>query len=377
MNDPIVSEYSTYGASLSPPVLAVEVNDRCASRCGHCSYGHARLDAPPLSLDRLLGAVRDAHAYGSRVLTVAAREPFLPGATGRTIAVLQTATEVGYESLAAITSARFLPTAREALAKAGLRLASLDVSVDGLGTLHDRLRGVHEWQAIESGLAPGAYDDVTRSLCASITLQRGNAAEIIDLLDWLADGPRVNAALIATVSMNGLNDPDCALLPGQFSAALQAIEHWYQERRPPEMELALELTPDSVPEICSLARDGTLDPEAVGLGPYGFPFLRLASGLPVRVVTGIFSLGRVLRIEASGRARLSYDDPQGIGAVPAVDLRHARLRDWLPATHRSGKVLSVATAAAERRPEALACPAWPFHLDRCPSHPAEQESSHA
>ena len=366
MSDLSGMDYRSFGARLTPPVVAVEVNDRCVSRCGHCSYGKKRLDGPVLPLERLLQALGDAHAYGCRVLTVAAREPFLPDATERTIAVLKNAAEAGYESLAAITSASFLPAARKVLADAGLRLASLDVSVDGLGKLHDELRGVREWQAIEARLDPAAYEDVTASLCASITLQRRNASDIVGLLDWLADGPRVNAVLVATVSMNGLNDPDCALLPGQFSAALKSIEQWYRDKRPPEMEVALELTPDSVPEICALAREGVLDPAAVGLGAYGFPFLRLPSGLPVRVVTGIFSLGRVLRIESSGRARLSYDDPQGAGAVPAVDLRHARLREWLPAMHRSGKILSVATAAAERSSEALGCPAWPFHLDRCP-----------
>lgn len=359
-------DLAPYGAKLAPPVVAVEVNDRCASLCGHCSFGQMRAEGPLLELDELIEAVRDAYAYGCRVLTVAAREPFLPGAAPRTLAVLREARDLGYASLAAITSARFLAAAGEELARAGLRLASLDVSVDGLGALHDRLRGVSEWQMVERDLRRERYAAVTGSLCVSATLQRDNADGLLDLLDWLAAEARVDAVLIATTSVGGLNSPESGLLAGQFTDFLEKLETWY-DRHSPTLQVALELTPASVPEICELAARGVLPPSAVGLGAYGFPMLRRPSGLPVRVVAGLFSLGRVLRIEAGGRARLYYEAP-GPGVEPPVfDLRHGRLLDWLEREHRSGRVYQMAVEAARRAPRALECPAWPFHLEHCPT----------
>lgn len=349
-------------AEALPPLLVIDVNDVCASRCLHCSYGQLR-EERLLPLERVLEALEEAHQYGCRVLTVAAREPFHPGARERTRAVLEQAARLGFDSVAAITSARFLDAGHDFLARHGLRLDSLDVSVDGQGALHDRIRGVAEWSFVEERLHREAYRDITDNLCCSVTLQRDNVDAVIPLLDWLAEGERVDGVLIAAVSSVGHARRESALQPGRFTTFLHALEAWHRRCRPDDMEVALELTPDSVPEICELVESGVLRPEQVRLTDQGMPLLELESGLRIRVMAGLFSLGRVLRIGAGGDARLAY---QNLGESYQVDLRKESLGQYLRRMLDEGMIYRPVIEAAERNQAALDCPAWPFHLDHCP-----------
>jgi len=344
------------------PVIAVEVNDSCVSRCAHCSYGHARAERL-VELELLLAAVDDAAAYGCRLLTVAAREPFSPTGVDRTLAVIRRALAAGFERVGAITSARLLPRTYQSLADAGLVLTQLDTSVDGLEATHDALRDVKEWPYIEDWLNRDAARRATRGLGVSITAQSGNLLEIVPLLRWLGNGPdgapRVDRALVATVSMGARNDPACALVPGDFERLLDALEAWYAEERPDEMELALEITPSSVPDICELAERGILRAAEIGINRFGFPVLYRPGGLPIRVMSGLFSVGRVVRIMADGQYRLCYEQYSG-QKQPRYSLQTDPLGQTLAAEHGSGKIFHTALQIAPTDTGALSSDGWLF-----------------
>lgn len=347
-----------------PPLVALEVNDRCASHCSHCSYGFRHY--PQLApLETLQQALAEAAAYGCRVLYLSSREPFLNRAAAeRSAALVQAARQSGFVSVGAVSSLRFVGNGAQRFAERGLRLDLLDVSVDGVGPAHDVHRGVKEIHL----LSEPSFWDTARALAdhvgASVTVHRRNVEQVGQLLDFLASFAGIDGILIATMSVNGLNDAALGLSPGQFERLLEAVTAWLQKRNTPYPKVSVELTPCSVPDLCQLVRRGVLDPSMVQLSPEGLPVLFLPSGLSIRILAGSYQYGPLLVIRGDGWVRFSYQRARGRQDYAGC-LRNQSLGKILREWHQDkARIWRPLFAAACKKPHLVSCPAFAFHLDQ-------------
>lgn len=362
------------------PIIVIDINARCASKCGHCFFSKEDRDDDLVPLEDLLNAVRDAASVGCTYLVIAAREPFMgKRITARTLAVVGAAKAVGMH-VTVIGSARFAPAGIRTLAEADISVDTIEVSLDAVGEAHDRYRGVSgDWAAADSLLRTDQMPHNVNEFNVSFTFHRHNTSEAVQLLDWLAAGPgdrpRVHGVLFATMSMTANNDPGLSLQPGQFAQIVADLDMWVAAHKD-RFAIQLELTPNSVVDLCQLVESGILpmDENRVLASNAGLAVLdRGREKIPIRLLAGAFQYNRIIRIEADGGVRMFYSPVsqkqislphrRRIGNIVIDSLADIITRE-LAADHLLLSALKNAIALSS--PEKKSCPAFPLHLNgRC------------
>ena len=354
---------------LPSPIVALEVNDRCYGSCAHCTYEKRRYKR--LLTEKQLKAIIDAVCdIGCQVISFTGREPLHEGQWDMTVRLVRYARQRGAKTVGINTGAKALAGCIESLVGAGLYVDSLDVSVDGYGEVHDAIRGHREWEVIEGLLDKknrGIFKDITCHICVSTVLQRQNCTCLFPLLEWLRDKSCVKHMMIAAASMTGKHDRSSALPRGAFRRFLQELSAWQAENQ--GLETVLEIPPDSVPEICEMVKEGLITPEKVAMNDAGIAVVHV-NGLPVRLMCGLYGVS-VLRIRADGLAYIGYANLLQLPTCNAADEDfYGFLDDMVCKGHLYSMLEERVNQLARGKG---ACPAWPFHLDRCPDATEKRE----
>ncbi len=169
-----------------PDWLTVNVTLRCNLACVMCTTCY---DSPELTREELYGLIDQASAWGVRVFNPLGGEPFIRKDLEDVLAHA-----VARRMFVTLTSNGTLITRARAdrVAQLPPEQLHINVSVDGLRTTHDGVRGVGNFNRMIEGYRHLRAADVAarqprRTIVANVILHRLNMPEMKELLGFLAD----------------------------------------------------------------------------------------------------------------------------------------------------------------------------------------------
>ncbi|MFN8159576.1 MAG: radical SAM protein [Solirubrobacterales bacterium] len=134
------------------PVVVWNVTQRCNLHCGHCySSSHNRAYPGELSTEEGLKLVRDLSDFGVPTVLFSGGEPLI---RPDLLELAAAAREAGMRTVLSTNATLLDEAMAERVAAAGV--SYVGVSVDGIGALHDRMRGKR-----------GAFEDALRGIAAA------------------------------------------------------------------------------------------------------------------------------------------------------------------------------------------------------------------
>ncbi|MCK4536473.1 MAG: methyltransferase domain-containing protein, partial [Desulfuromonadales bacterium] len=161
--------------------LWFHITNRCNLTCSHCLFASSPEDASELDADIILERAAEAHSYGCRIFSLTGGEPL----------VHRRFTDI-IEGLLA------LPDSRVVILTNGLLLERtfsqkdwdwsrihLQVSVDGLATRHDQIRGLGSFEKLRRQLT--WLQQVKVPFTVSMCVERSNLGEMSGVVDFAAD----------------------------------------------------------------------------------------------------------------------------------------------------------------------------------------------
>lgn len=157
------------------------LSDKCNLSCKHCSvYNHVN----PIS--KSYEQVREELAYclslGSRAVDFEGGEPFLWRDGGKTVNELcDLAHSMGFFSCTVTTNAQ--------MPFPDCRADSIWVSLDGLGSYHDAVRGEGSFARLEKNIASCGH----KALSVSMSVNVLNAPSVGEVLEYVKDSPYIKS----------------------------------------------------------------------------------------------------------------------------------------------------------------------------------------
>lgn len=162
------------------PIVVWNITRTCNLRCVHCyADSHAQSYPGELTPEQCYAVIDDLAEYGANALLISGGEPLLHP---RLPQLLKRATERGLKVTISTNGTRITPQSAELFKTLGV--AYVGISLDGVGAVHDRFRGVL-----------GAFDAALRGfkLCEQVgqktglrlTLTRHNVQCMPQILDFI------------------------------------------------------------------------------------------------------------------------------------------------------------------------------------------------
>lgn len=162
-----------------PLQSVVFVSDRCNLSCRHCSvYNHKN----PLnkSWEQIKEELEYCYAQGSRFVDFEGGEPFLWTDGDKDVNDLcDLARSLGFFSCTITTNAQ--------KPFAGSRADSIWVSMDGVGEMHDRIRGEGAFARLEKNIAASGFKNLSVNMAINVI----NADGVADAIEYAAASPYI------------------------------------------------------------------------------------------------------------------------------------------------------------------------------------------
>ncbi len=162
------------------PIVVWNISRTCNLRCVHCyADSHAEIYPGELDWEQCCRVIDDLADYGVPALLLSGGEPLLHPQLPK---LLERATERGLKVTISTNGTRITPAYAALFKKLGV--AYVGISLDGIGDVHDKFRGV-----------PGAFEAAIRGfkLCEQVgqktglrlTLTRNNVQSMEQILDFI------------------------------------------------------------------------------------------------------------------------------------------------------------------------------------------------
>lgn len=271
--------------------LAINTDNNCRAHCMHCPYGEN--DKVFSLIGEVLKFVRLFKKNGGELIVLAARQPMASPAYEMVSLPIIDACR-GFDLRVGINmSAYQIKDGIKKLQKIG-GVSSISVSIDGIGGVHDRIRGIREEQWFS--LIPELYE-VTENVSISVTAMKQNLLILSEIVKSAFQ--LTGRVFVATVATTGKSDPRCHLSNKEFTAIdRQIAELGFNDR------LTLEIPPKSLDIINLIA--------SRYIRKFYFrdrlPYIETETGNEWRILDGICQfLSGFIRIMSNGDIRASYD----------------------------------------------------------------------
>ncbi len=157
------------------------ISDRCNLSCRHCSvYNHT--DPHDKTLLEIREELQYSYDKGSRFVDIEGGEPFLWRDGNKTVnAIFDLAKEIGFYSCTVTTNAQ--------LPFDGCRADSIWVSLDGVGEVHDRIRGEGAFAKLEKNIAGCGH----HSLSVNMVINRLNMNSVEETIRYAESDPSIQS----------------------------------------------------------------------------------------------------------------------------------------------------------------------------------------
>ncbi len=238
--------------------LSIMVNAVCNLACTHCalprSYHRYGPGLEPSEWGDCLARV--IPAIDPAVLSIAAMEPLLPGRTqDKTLAILGQAQRSGVPA-GIVTNGMFASAFLSRCQSQGIRLAFLDVSVDGPPELDAAIRGPHHFGAVEGLLASHAAEANAERVYISTTLNRLNGTKhhLSRLFDWVQGHLERPRLVLLPIYPNQHVDTNLFLTGDELPELLPFLSRASRGFE----EIFLDVFPSSIPDLAKLVAQGDL-----------------------------------------------------------------------------------------------------------------------
>lgn len=178
--DSSTADCSPTSSRTRKPIVVWNITRTCNLRCIHCyADSHAQKYPGELTWEQCCAVIDDLADYRVNALLLSGGEPLLHP---RLPQILERATQRGLKVTISTNGTRITPEYARLFKELGV--AYVGISLDGIGAIHDRFRGV-----------PGAFDGAIRGfrLCEEVgqktglrlTLTRNNVQSMEQILDFI------------------------------------------------------------------------------------------------------------------------------------------------------------------------------------------------
>lgn len=207
------------------PIVVWNITRTCNLRCVHCyADSHAQVYPGELSLEQCRAVIDDLAAYGASALLLSGGEPLLHPHLPE---ILERATQQGLKVTISTNGTRITPEWAARFKELGV--AYVGISLDGIGAVHDRFRGVQgAFEAAIRGFK--LCEEVGQKTGLRLTLTRNNVQSMNDILHFIEEEniPRV---CFYHLVPTGRGVDVASLRPEEARAAMDALiaraEAWH------------------------------------------------------------------------------------------------------------------------------------------------------
>ena len=208
------------------PIVVWNITRTCNLRCIHCyADSHAEKYPGELTWEQCCAVIDDLADYRVNALLLSGGEPLLHPQLPQ---ILERATSRGLKVTISTNGTRITPDYAALFKKLGV--AYVGISLDGIGAVHDRFRGV-----------PGAFEGAIRGfrLCEQVqqktglrlTLTRNNVESMEEILDFI-ERERIQRVCFYHLVPTGRGVDVASLRPEEARAALDMLlaraEAWHR-----------------------------------------------------------------------------------------------------------------------------------------------------
>lgn len=168
----------------APLQTVLFVNSKCNLACRHCSI-YSRESPITKSFSEIREELAYAYGLGSRFVDLEGGEPLLWSEGERDLnSVIELAREVGFYSVTVTTNAQ--------LPFPGVKADSIWVSLDGLGSVHDQIRGKGAFERLLANIATAGHP----RLSANMVVNSLNYQSVEETAEFVKDSPHLSSISI-------------------------------------------------------------------------------------------------------------------------------------------------------------------------------------
>ena len=224
VGDTAIRPYTGRGNVLTTDRLAevwFHVTNRCNLRCSHCLFSSAPEESSELGSERICDLATEAADLGCRVFALTGGEPFVH----RDItAIVEHMLSLGDSNVAILTNGTLLKRHAHLLTAGARGRVHLQVSLDGLGEDHDRIRGAGAFNALTGELGWLAENEIPFTLSTCVVAS--NVAHMPAVVDAAASLGASNVHFMwYFVRGRGDDDAACARPETIFENLAEAARH--------------------------------------------------------------------------------------------------------------------------------------------------------
>lgn len=236
------------------PIVVWNITRTCNLRCVHCyADSHAEIYPGELNWEQCCDVIDDLAAYGASALLLSGGEPLLHP---RLADLLRRATERGLKVTISTNGTRITPELARLFKELGV--AYVGISLDGIGEVHDKFRGV-----------PGAFEGAIRGfrLCEEVgqktglrlTLTRNNVQCMGQILDFI-EQQDIKRVCFYHLVPTGRGVDVASLEPNEARAAMDMLieraSRWKESGHPREL-LTVTQPADGIYLLLRQIREGS------------------------------------------------------------------------------------------------------------------------
>ena len=250
--------------------VSIEINNQCNLQCKHCYYGFAPDPTNEIPIKEWKRVILEFINLGARLFALAGREPFYNSRSIEILSYLHSLKQTTFPDLryGVVTNGTLLKNYIHVLPS--LEIDYIDVSLEGLSTINDYIRGRGNYQRAINGLELGLKNQIAKKLFVSTTLTSRNYSDIPAFYSDLYDMGIRSFCLspFFTTSRNlaslflkeqCLIDFFKHILPGKLKFSSHNEDY----------QLLLDLNPQSLIYLPLLLKSGIVDLNRIKVDQYG------------------------------------------------------------------------------------------------------------
>lgn len=234
------------------PILSctIRVTDKCNLKCVQCySNANQKSEKNIISYEEIISLLKELKNNNVIRLSITGGEPFL---RADMLDILEAASNMGFEIYIS-TNGTIDSIDFSRLANVNLKV--LQISLDGLGNVHDEIRGQKgSYEKAMSFIAKSKMVNTKIQVGVAFTLMKQNMENMISLYNVLKE-TAIDIFSIIPVQRIGRSVAEYSLSPFQIKDQLECIARYYCQDSNKTFQLNLMVSPALVPKCLSGVSD--------------------------------------------------------------------------------------------------------------------------